>query len=375
LSLSIISNVFDPVEDTKMARFHPLKVTDIKRETRDAVVLTLEPRDEDRASFAFTQGQYLTFRREFDGEELRRSYSICAGKGDGCIKVGIKRVDGGAFSTWANENLKAGDEIDAMQPMGRFYTDLSAEAEKTYVAFAAGSGITPLLSIIKTTLSEEPNSKFTLVYANRQISSIMFREELEDLKNRYLGRFSVIHILKQEGQEIDLFTGRIDGEKIKALFTHWLDASSIDTAFICGPEEMMNVIAASLREHGLKDEQIKFELFASSQQGRAKAKAVSSAVDAAAKGTDATITLDGTTRKLEMLGNGETILEAALAAQMDAPYACKAGVCSTCRCKVIEGEAEMAVNHALEDYEVRAGYVLSCQARPLTERIVVSYDE
>jgi ring-1,2-phenylacetyl-CoA epoxidase subunit PaaE len=375
LSLSIISNVFDPVEDTKMARFHPLKVTDIKRETRDAVVLTLEPRDEDRASFAFTQGQYLTFRREFDGEELRRSYSICAGKGDGCIKVGIKRVDGGAFSTWANENLKAGDEIDAMQPMGRFYTDLSAEAEKTYVAFAAGSGITPLLSIIKTTLSEEPNSKFTLVYANRQISSIMFREELEDLKNRYLGRFSVIHILKQEGQEIDLFTGRIDGEKIKALFTHWLDASSIDTAFICGPEEMMNVIAASLREHGLKDEQIKFELFASSQQGRAKAKAVSSAVDAAAKGTDATITLDGTTRKLEMLGNGQTILEAALAAQMDAPYACKAGVCSTCRCKVIEGEAEMAVNHALEDYEVRAGYVLSCQARPLTERIVVSYDE
>jgi ring-1,2-phenylacetyl-CoA epoxidase subunit PaaE len=375
LSLSIISNVFDPVEDTKMARFHPLKVTDIKRETRDAVVLTLEPRDEDRASFAFTQGQYLTFRREFDGEELRRSYSICAGKGDGCIKVGIKRVDDGAFSTWANENLKAGDEIDAMQPMGRFYTDLSAEAEKTYVAFAAGSGITPLLSIIKTTLSEEPNSKFTLVYANRQISSIMFREELEDLKNRYLGRFSVIHILKQEGQEIDLFTGRIDGEKIKALFTHWLDASSIDTAFICGPEEMMNVIAASLREHGLKDEQIKFELFASSQQGRAKAKAVSSAVDAAAKGTYATITLDGTTRKLEMLGNGQTILEAALAAQMDAPYACKAGVCSTCRCKVIEGEAEMAVNHALEDYEVRAGYVLSCQARPLTERIVVSYDE
>jgi ring-1,2-phenylacetyl-CoA epoxidase subunit PaaE len=375
LSLSIISNVFDPAEDTKMARFHPLKVTDIKRETRDAVVLTLTPRDEDRASFAFKQGQYLTFRRQFDGEELRRSYSICAGMGDGCIKVGIKRVDGGAFSTWANENLKAGDEIEAMEPMGRFYTDLSADAEKTYLAFAAGSGITPLLSIIKTTLSEEPHSKFTLVYANRQISSIMFREELEDLKNRYLGRFSVIHILKQEGQEIDLFTGRIDADKIKALFTHWLDASSIDTAFICGPEEMMKTISGALREHGLRDDQIKFELFASSQQGRAKAKAVSAVANAAAKGTEATITLDGTTRRIEMTANGQTILEAALAAQMDAPFACKAGVCSTCRCKVIEGEAEMAVNHALEDYEVRAGYILSCQATPLSERIVVSYDE
>lgn len=358
-----------------MARFHPLKVTDIQRETRDAVVVTLAPREEDRALFDFTQGQYLTFRRQFDGEELRRSYSICAGKGEGCIKVGIKRVDGGAFSTWANENLKAGDEIEAMEPMGRFFTDLSAEAEKTYLGFAAGSGITPLLSIIKTTLSTEPKAKFTLVYANRQISSIMFREELEDLKNRYLGRFSVLHILEQEGQEIDLFTGRIDGEKIKGLFTHWLDASSIDTAFICGPEVLMKTIAAGLREHGLSDEQIKFELFASGQQGRAKTKAVSSVANAAARGTDATITLDGTTRKIEMTGNGQTILEAALSAKMDAPYACKAGVCSTCRCKMLEGEAEMAVNHALEDYEVRAGYILSCQATPLSERIVVSYDE
>ncbi|HRK41838.1 MAG TPA: phenylacetate-CoA oxygenase/reductase subunit PaaK [Gemmobacter sp.] len=358
-----------------MARFHSLKVTDVRRETRDAVVVTLVPRDEDRALFDFTQGQYLTLRRDFDGEELRRSYSICAGVGENVLKVGIKRVDGGAFSTWANENLAPGDEIEAMPPMGKFFTPIEPEAGKQYLGFAGGSGITPVLSIIKTVLAQEPKSKFTLVYANRQISSIMFREELEDLKNLYLGRFSVIHVLEQEGQEIDLFTGRIDAEKMAALFTHWLDAKAVDTAFICGPEPMMLAIAASLREHGLADNQIKFELFASGQHGRAKAKAVSKVAVAPGSGTQATVTLDGATRSFEMPRQGQTILEAAIEANLDAPYSCKAGVCSTCRCKVLEGEVEMAINHALEDYEVRAGYVLSCQATPLSDRVVVTYDE
>ena len=358
-----------------MARFHTLKVTDIQRDTRDAVVLTLAPRDEDREHFNFTQGQYLTFRRAFDGEELRRSYSICAGLDDGVLQVGIKRVDGGAFSTWANENLKTGDEIEAMPPMGRFFAPLEPNQSKQYLGFAAGSGITPLLSIIKTTLAREPQSRFTLVYANRQISSIMFREVLEDLKNTYLGRFSVIHILRQEGQEIDLFTGRIDEAKMKDLFRAWIDPNSIDTVFICGPEPMMLSVAASLRDHGLKDEQIKFELFASSQQGRAKQRTVSKQAVTSSPGVQATLTLDGTTRNFEMQRNGDTILDAALANNLDAPYSCKAGVCSTCRCKVLEGEVEMAVNHALEDYEVRAGYVLSCQASVLSDRVVVSYDE
>lgn len=358
-----------------MARFHPLKVTDVRRETRDAVVVTLAPRPEDKALFDFTQGQYLTFRRDFDGEELRRSYSICAGRDEGCLKVGIKRVDGGAFSTWANENLAPGDEIDAMPPMGKFFTELDAGTEKTYLGFAGGSGITPVLSIIKTVLAREPKAKFTLVYSNRQINSIMFREDLEDLKNLYLGRFSVIHVLEQEGQEIDLFTGRIDAEKMKGLFEHWLDAKAIDTAFICGPEPMMLAIAASLRDHGLRDDQIKFELFASGQQGRAKARAVSRVAVTPGTGVQATVTLDGATRSFEMARGGETILEAAIAAKLDAPYSCKAGVCSTCRCKVLEGEVEMAVNHALEDYEVRAGYVLSCQATPISDRVVVTYDE
>lgn len=358
-----------------MARFHPLKVTDVQRETRDAVVVTLAPRDEDKALFDFTQGQYLTFRRDFDGEELRRSYSICAGRGEGVLKVGIKRVDGGTFSTWANENLRPGDEIDAMPPMGKFFTPIEPDANKEYLGFAGGSGITPVLSIIKTVLADEPASRFTLVYANRAISSIMFREELEDLKNSYLGRFSVIHVLEQEGQEIDLFTGRIDAEKMKALFSHWLDAKAVDTAFICGPEPMMLAIAASLREHGLSDAQIKFELFASGQPGRAKAKAVSAVAVAPGTGVQTTVTLDGATRSFEMPRSGQTILDAAIAAQMDAPYSCKAGVCSTCRCKVLEGEVEMAINHALEDYEVRAGYVLSCQSTPLTDRVVVTFDE
>lgn len=358
-----------------MARFHPLEVTEVRRETRDAVVVTLKPRSEDAAAFDFTQGQYLTFRRDFDGEELRRSYSICAGTDEGVLRVGIKRVDGGAFSTWANEILAPGDVLDAMPPMGKFYTPIDPATDRHYLGFAGGSGITPVLSIIKTVLAREPRSRFTLVYANRQISSIMFREELEDLKNLHLGRFSVIHVLETEGQEIDLFTGRVDAEKMAALFERWIDPKSVDTAFICGPEPMMLAIAASLRDHGLTDAQIKFELFASGQPGRAKAKAVSTNKADSAATTEATVTLDGTTRTFRMDKQGMSILDAALANNLDAPYSCKAGVCSTCRCKVLEGEVEMAVNHALEDYEVRAGYALSCQAIPLTDRVVVSYDE
>jgi ring-1,2-phenylacetyl-CoA epoxidase subunit PaaE len=358
-----------------MARFHPLTVTDIRHETRDAVVVTLKPREEDRAAFDFTQGQYLTFRRDFEGEELRRSYSICVGKDEGVLRIGIKRVDGGAFSNWANTNLAPGDVIDAMPPMGRFYMEIDPEAQKQYLGFAGGSGITPVLSIIKTVLKREPKSRFTLIYANRQINSIMFREELEDLKNTYLGRFSVLHILESEVQEIDLFTGRLDENKLAALFRTWIDPKSIDAAFICGPEPMMLTIVASLKAHGLTDEQIKFELFASGQPGRARTRVASVSAEQAAAMVEATITLDGTTRTFNMPKHGVSILEAVIAQSMDAPFSCKAGVCSTCRAKVLEGEVEMDANHALEDYEVEAGYVLTCQCHPLTEKVVLSYDE
>ena len=358
-----------------MARFHPLTVTDVRRETRDAVVLTLKPADDDLDAFRFIQGQYLTFRRDFDGEELRRSYSICAGLDEGALRVGIKRVDGGAFSTWANENVAPGDVLEAMPPMGKFYTPLDPASEKHYVAFAGGSGITPVLSIVKTVLTHEPKSRVTLIYANRQISSIMFREELEDLKNMFLGRLSVIHVLEAEAQEMDLFTGRIDADKMARLFQVWVDPTDIDVAFICGPEPMMLTIAESLRNAGLDDSQIKFELFASSQPGRAKQRVVSKDQADQSNSTEASVTLDGATRTFRMPKDGVSLLDAAIENSLDAPYSCKAGVCSTCRAKVLEGEVEMLTNHALEDYEVRAGYVLTCQCYPLTDRLVVSYDQ
>ncbi|MDQ2089331.1 1,2-phenylacetyl-CoA epoxidase subunit PaaE [Marimonas arenosa] len=355
-----------------MAQFHNLKVTDIHRTIRDAVVLTLEP--DDRTAFDFIQGQYLTFRREFDGEELRRSYSICSGRAEDKLQVGIKRVEGGAFSTWANEELKVGETLEAMAPMGGFHTPLDPGAEKQYLGFAGGSGITPVLSIIKTTLEVEPKSTFTLVYANKGVATIMFREELEDLKNQYLGRLSVIHVLEQDAQEIDLFTGMVTEEKCAQLFRTWVDVESIDTAFICGPEPMMLGIAKALRDHGLDDAQIKFELFASAQPGRLPKKAVSQEAGKTANQAEVAITLDGSTQTISA-AKDITVLDAARANQMDAPYACKAGVCSTCRCRVIEGEVEMVANHALEDYEVEKGYVLSCQSYPVTDRVVVDYDQ
>jgi len=356
-----------------MARFHPLTVTDLHRTIRDAVVVTLKPANGDDAAFDFTQGQYLTFRTELEGQELRRSYSICAGKDDGVLQVGIKRVKGGAFSTWANDNLKVGDTIEAMAPMGNFFTPIEPEKAKSYLGFAGGSGITPVLSIIKTVLAREPQSRFTLVYANVGVSTIMFREELEDLKNLYMGRLTVIHVLERDAQEIDLFTGRVDAEKCGQLFASWIDIESVDTAFICGPEPMMLAIAGALRDHGLSDDQIKFELFASAQPGRLDRK--SEAADKAeAPQVEVSITLDGATQTLPM-SRDQSVLQAALAHNLDAPYACTAGVCSTCKCKLLDGEVEMRANHALEDYEVERGYILSCQSHPLSDRIVVDYDQ
>lgn len=357
-----------------MARFHDLEVTDIHKTIREAVVVTLKPVNGSADAFDFTQGQYLTFRRDFEGEELRRSYSICAGRDEGILQVGIKQVDGGAFSTWANTELKVGETLQAMPPMGSFHTAIDPAAENHYLGFAGGSGITPVLSILKTTLAREPLSRFTLVYANKGVNTIMFREELEDLKNIYMGRLNVIHILEADAQEIELFTGLVTEQKCAELFTHWIDIKNIDTAFICGPEPMMLGIAAALRAHGLDAGQIKFELFASAQPGRAKRPQRSADAAAQANQTTASVTLDGATQTIT-LPKDQSLLEAALENAMDAPYACKAGVCSTCRCRVLEGEVDMVANHALEDYEVEKGYVLSCQAYPVTDRVVVDYDQ
>ena len=351
-----------------MAQFHPLTVTNIEKTIRDAVVVTLQPAD----GFDFIQGQYLTFRRQFGEQELRRSYSICSAKDDDLLQVGIKRVSGGAFSTWANSELAVGDVIEAMPPMGKFFAKSDAVAPH-YLAFAGGSGITPVLSILRTGLEDEPNARFTLVYANRNPNTIMFREELEDLKNRHMGRFNVIHILEGDSQEIDLFQGRVDGEKCAALFKTWIDIESVDMAFICGPEPMMLAISAALETHGLPKTHIRFELFASSQPGRLPEKIADSTE--MEDGVDGRVAIGGETRSL-IIRPKTSLLEAALANNLDAPFACKAGVCSTCKAKVIEGEVEMVKNHALEDYEVDAGFVLTCQCYPVSSKKVVwSYDD
>ncbi|MCC1492609.1 2Fe-2S iron-sulfur cluster-binding protein [Cognatishimia sp. F0-27] len=353
-----------------MPRFHPLEVTDVRKTIRDAVVVTLRPVES--GDFRFTQGQYLTFRRDFDGTEIRRSYSICSGVQENTLQVGIKRVADGAFSSWANDTLAPGMVLEAMEPMGAFHTALDPDSARQYLGFAGGSGITPILSIIKTTLDAEPNARFTLVYANRGVHTIMFREELEDLKNRYMGRFSVIHVLESDAQEIELFHGRVDEAKCAALFEHWIDVSAVDVAFICGPEPMMLGIAAALRAHGLTDAQIKFELFASGQPGRLPKRATAQNAGEA-KPTRLDVIIDGARRTIETTRDS-SILQAAIDASLDPPFSCTAGVCSTCKCKVLEGEVEMVANHALEDYEVAQGYRLSCQSYPMSARVVVDYD-
>ena len=357
-----------------MAQFYPLRVTDIKRDTRDSVVLTLAPPEGEEDKFEFIQGQYLTFRRVFDGEEMRRSYSICAGVNDGVLRVGIKKVDGGWFSSWANDELQVGETIDAMPPMGNFHAPLKPEEKRAYLGFAGGSGITPMVSLVKTVMEVEPKSTFTLVYGNRSSSAIMFREELEDLKNIYMGRFNIVHILESEA-DIELFSGRLDREKCDALFSRWVDVKNADLAFICGPEPMMLAVSDTLKAHGMDERAIKFELFSSAQPGRAKKRAAPADGADGASRAKATIILDGAARECDIAKGEESVLEAALAAKIDAPYACKAGVCSTCRAKIIEGEADMETNYALEDYEVERGYILTCQAYPRTDKIVVDYDQ
>ncbi len=357
-----------------MASFHPLKVTNIKQETKNSVVLTLQAPKEDATAFQFIQGQYLTFRKEFEGEEIRRSYSICSPVGADELKVGIKKIDGGLFSTWANDELKSGDILNAMPPMGSFHTPICKDNSKHYLGFAGGSGITPFISIIKTILQNEKNSSFTLLYGNQSSNSIMFREELEDLKNIYLSRLSITHILERESQEIDLFNGRIDKERCKELFKNWIDLSSVDMTFICGPEPMMLAISESLKEYGIDESKIKFELFASPKPTKNGGRRRGEATTNNAASVAATIIHDGLSRELDMQKNNKSILDAGLDAGLDLPFACKAGVCSTCKCKVIEGEVEMDANFALEDYEVREGYILSCQSFPITDKVTIDYD-
>ena len=357
-----------------MNSFYPLTVTEVHRDTREAVVLTLQPRSGERNRFHYLPGQYLTLRTVLDGEEIRRCYSICAAPQDPAMRVAVKRVSGGRFSTWANARLEPGQVLDAMPPAGAFTLTVDAARPRHYVAFAAGSGITPILGIVKSALQGEPGSRFTLFYGNRASATVMFREELEDLKNAWLGRFNLVHILSREQQDIELFNGRIDAEKCAQLFRYWLDVRSVDLAFVCGPQEMMLAVSAALRDQGLDRDRIRFELFASESEPRAGGVAAAVAAEDG-EHCEATIILDGHARTLTLQRRDQTLLDAALQAGIELPYACKGGVCSTCRARLLEGEVDMDANFALEDYEIAQGYILSCQSYPVTDAIVVDFDQ
>ena len=357
-----------------MSKFHPLTVSQVRNETRDTIAVTFAVPPELRDSFAYLQGQHLTLRARIGDEDVRRSYSICSAVQDGALRVAIKRTQGGLFSSWANDSIKPGVTLEVMPPMGHFNVPLDAANRKHYLAFAAGSGITPILSIIKTTLAAEPHSRFTLFYGNRASSSVIFKEELSDLKDVYMERLKLAYVMSREQQDIELFNGRITKEKAAQFLKYWVRADDIDVAFICGPEDMMHGVSEALQEAGMPKASIKIELFAASiPKHQHKPRAIDAA--AARHETEVTVIMDGSATSFTMDQDKESLLDAGLKAGIDMRYSCKGGVCSTCRCKLLEGKVDMDVNYALEDYEIARGYVLSCQSFPITDKVVIDFDQ
>lgn len=353
--------------------FHSLTIKKIQQETPDCVSVEFDVPETLQSVFQFTQGQSLTMRATIHGEEVRRTYSICSSPLDKQLKVAIKKVEGGLFSRFANEELKKGDTLDVMQPMGKFYTALNATQHKNYIAFAAGSGITPVLSLIKTTLATEPLSNFTLVYGNKTRSSIIFFEELEGLKNKYMDRFTLIHVLSREKTDAAISFGRITVEKLIDL-SKLIDIANTDEFFICGPEEMIFTVSDFLTSKSINKKKIHFELFTSPNQKKIERNNIVSGVDNAAT-SKITIKVDGRSFDIDLLLNSDTtILDAALKQGADLPYACKGGMCCTCKAKLIEGEVMMDVHWGLEEEEIEQGYILTCQSHPKTEKVVVDFD-
>ncbi|HEX8010898.1 MAG TPA: 1,2-phenylacetyl-CoA epoxidase subunit PaaE [Casimicrobiaceae bacterium] len=356
-----------------MSKFYPLRIAHVTRETRDAVALSFDVPEALAETFRFVQGQHLTLRADIEGEDLRRSYSICSAVQDGALRIAVKKAPGGAFSTWINERAKAGQTIETMPPMGHFNVPLDPAHRKHYLGFAAGSGITPLLSIIKTTLIAEPASRFTLFYGNRSSATVIFKEELSDIKDAFLARLNLVYVMSREPQDIGLLNGRIDRQKTDALLAHWVDLEDIDTAFVCGPDGMMQAVSQSLQGHGFPKSRIKIELFAASipkHEHKAHAAPPPGRTECAV-----TVIVDGAARQFTVEKTKENIIDAALKQGIELPYSCKGGVCSTCRAKLVEGEVDMDVNFALEDYEVARGFVLCCQSYPVTDRVVVDFDQ
>ena len=353
--------------------FHPLKIAEVRRETEDAVSLRFELPEQLRESFRFTPGQHLTLRKEIGGEDVRRNYSICAAPHEGELRVAIKQISGGVFSTWANRTLAPGETLEVMPPHGSFTWSFDEQRSATYAGFAGGSGITPILSLLKTTLTAEPKSRFILLYGNRASNSIMFLEEIASLKNRFMDRLEVYHFLEDEEEDVDLFNGRLDSGKISQVLQTLVDPADIDAAFICGPGPMMDAVEAGLIGGGVQPERILIERFTVGQMSAAQAAAVRE-LEQKAAGLQVQLTLEGRRRTLSFDAEKGSILENARAAGMPAPFACKAGVCATCRAKIVSGEVAMKANYGLSPEEVAQGYVLTCQAVPLTDNVVLDFD-
>ncbi|OEY66353.1 1,2-phenylacetyl-CoA epoxidase subunit PaaE [Marinobacter sp. X15-166B] len=358
-----------------MNKFYSLAIKEVRPETRNAVSLSFDLPDDVAEKFTYKHGQHLVVRTHLDGEEVRRTYSICASEQDQELRIAVKRVPGGVFSHFANEQLKPGSTLEVMPPQGTFGTALDPQREGDYLAVAAGSGITPILSIVKTTLETEPKSQFTLFYGNKGTSSTMFRDELQDLKNEYMTRFNLVYIFTREEQDIDLYNGRIDAAKCDQLFDHWIDAKDLTAAFLCGPQAMTETVRDSLVRHGLDKTKVHFELFTpAGGKPKARKDRADAHIDPQAVSV-VTVKADGRSLTFDLVRDTKSILDAGNDEGADLPYSCKAGVCSTCRAKVVEGEVEMDQNFALEDYEIDAGYVLSCQCYPISDKVVLDYDE
>lgn len=360
-----------------MRHFHSLRVEAVNRETDDCVSVKFEVPADLRETFRFIQGQYLTLKTDLNGEEVRRSYSICSGVDDGELRVAVKKVPGGAFSTFANEQLKAGDVLEVMPPMGRFYVELDPLATRSHVAFAAGSGITPVLSLIKTTLAREPKSTFTLFYVNKTSNSVIFKHELEDLKDRYLNRFRVFHVLTREPGDLDFLSRRLDVDSCTRMCNAFVDVGGSDAYFVCGPEPMIHAVKESLTGLGVAEEKVHFELFTTTGVAPSRADATSTGpeVETAGKFAKVEVVLDGNRMEFDLPYDGTNVLDAALARGADLPFSCKGGVCCTCRALLVEGQVKMDVNYSLEPDELERGYILTCQSHPRSGKIIVDFDQ
>lgn len=352
--------------------FYPLRVAEIVPETEEAYSIRFEVPEELKSVFRFKAGQHLTLRTELGGEEVRRNYSLCTAPVDEELMVTVKRIAGGVFSNWVGEQLKAGDTLDVMTPHGSFTTEFDPGAKRHYVGFAGGSGITPVISLIRTALSVEPGSRFTLFYGNRDSNSVIFLEALAALKDSYLGRFELYHFLSDEEGDVELFNGMLDRDTCDKAIEHLIDQPrAVDAWFICGPGPMMDAAEAALLDKGVARERIHIERFTAGRPSAALA-AQMAALQEEAAGLMLSVTLDGRTRKVEF--SAANILDSAREAGMPAPFACKAGVCATCRAKVTKGKVEMAARYGLTDEEIAAGYVLTCQSVPVGEGVAVDYD-